>query len=64
MTARVLVLGSPGSDKSTLARELAARSGLPLSHLDDEYWRRNWSRPDPAWWQRRQLEIAATERSR
>ena len=36
---RILILGCPGSGKSTLARALAARTGLPLVHLDNLWWR-------------------------
>jgi len=36
---RVLIVGSPGAGKSTLAKGLAARTGLPLVHLDDLYWK-------------------------
>ncbi len=36
---RILILGCPGSGKSTLARALAARTGLPLIHLDNVWWR-------------------------
>ena len=35
---RILILGCPGSGKSTLARALAARTGLPLVHLDNIWW--------------------------
>ena len=35
---RILILGCPGSGKSTLARALAARTGLPLVHLDTVWW--------------------------
>ncbi|SCG68758.1 AAA domain-containing protein [Micromonospora echinaurantiaca] len=31
---RILVAGSPGAGKSTLAREVARRLDLPLIHLD------------------------------
>jgi hypothetical protein len=57
--ARILVLGCPGSGKTTLARALAARTGLPLHHLDDEYWGADWSRPTPQQWQLRQRQLAA-----
>ena len=39
---RVLVIGSPGAGKSTLAIELARRTGLPLIHLDQHGWRSGW----------------------
>lgn len=35
---RVLIIGSPGSGKSTFARRLALLSGLPLVHLDRLFW--------------------------
>lgn len=39
---RILVIGCCGAGKSTLATELAERTGLPLVHLDKLYWRPNW----------------------
>jgi adenylate kinase family enzyme len=49
MAERILIIGSPGSGKSTLARALAARTGLPLHHLDQLYWQPGWvETPRPA----------------
>lgn len=47
---RVLIIGSPGAGKSTLAAELARRTGLPLIHLDRHHWRPGWIEPDEATW--------------
>ena len=33
-----MVIGCPGSGKSTLSRRLHERTGLPLYHLDRMYW--------------------------
>lgn len=35
---RVIIIGCPGSGKSTFARKLAERSGLPLHYLDMLKW--------------------------
>src|SRR3954454_9258425 len=44
---RVLVIGCGGAGKSTFARELGARLGLPVVHLDRLYWKPGWV-PTPA----------------
>ncbi len=36
---RILILGCPGSGKSTMARFLQQRTGLPLIHLDNIWWK-------------------------
>ena len=35
---KVIVIGCPGSGKSTFSRALRERTGLPLYHLDMLYW--------------------------
>ena len=44
---RVLVVGPGGAGKSTFARRLGARTGLPVIHLDEHHWRPAWE-PTPA----------------
>jgi len=39
---RVLVIGSGGSGKATLARRLGERLGLEVIHLDVMFWRPRW----------------------
>ena len=36
---KIIVLGCPGSGKSTFAKRLHARTGLPLIHLDNIWWK-------------------------
>ena len=35
---RVIVIGCPGSGKSTVSRALHSKTGVPLYHLDMMYW--------------------------
>ena len=35
---KIIVIGCPGSGKSTFSRALCKRTGLPLYHLDLMYW--------------------------
>jgi adenylate kinase family enzyme len=59
---RVLVIGSGGAGKTTFAKELAARTGLPLVHLDQLFWHPGWvPTPDPDW-DRLVAELCAHER--
>ena len=58
---RVLVAGMTGSGKSTFARALAARTGLPVIHLDLHYWKPGWARPSDGEWRDRQRALIAGE---
>jgi adenylate kinase family enzyme len=59
---RVLVIGSPGAGKSTLATEIAHRTDLPLIHLDRHRWRAGWVEADKAEWEPRVASLIAGER--
>lgn len=39
---RILIIGTNGSGKTTMARELSSQLDLPLIHLDKLYWRDDW----------------------
>ena len=39
---RIMIIGCPGSGKSTLSKQLALKLKLPLIHLDQIYWKSNW----------------------
>ena len=56
---RILVIGSPGAGKSTLAARIAERCGLPLIHLDREYFGPGWSMPSKPEWRERVRALAA-----
>lgn len=39
---RVLIIGCGGAGKSTLARQLGEKTGLPVVHLDSIFWLPGW----------------------
>ncbi|MBQ9551740.1 MAG: hypothetical protein IJU96_03150 [Clostridia bacterium] len=39
---KILVVGNDGSGKTYFARQLSEKLGLPLVHLDKEYFRKGW----------------------
>lgn len=39
---RILIIGCPGSGKSTFAKKLAEKTKLPLIHLDRLFWKSGW----------------------
>lgn len=54
---RVMVIGCCGAGKSTFSRKLNALTGLPLIHLDQEYWNANWKETDQKVWQEKVKQI-------
>ncbi|MBU3201950.1 hypothetical protein LL037_11965 [Clostridium estertheticum] len=59
---RIMIVGNNGSGKSFLAKKLAAITGLPLFHLDIEFWRPNWEMPSKDDWKKRNLELISKEK--
>lgn len=39
---RILIIGNAGSGKTTFAKQLSQKLGLPLIHLDRLFWNGNW----------------------
>ncbi len=56
---RVIVTGLAGSGKSTLSIALAAKTGLPLIHLDLHFWKPGWVAPSEAEWREKQRAVLA-----
>lgn len=59
---RIAIVGSGGSGKSTFAERLGARTGLPVTHLDEVYWKPGWVEPDKDEWIEVQRQLAAADR--
>lgn len=57
-----MVAGCSGSGKSTFARELADLSGLPLIHLDQEYWQAGWVEPSKEKWRKTISQLVTRDR--
>ena len=43
-----MIIGGPGSGKSTWARSLGQKPGLPVVHIDPMIWTPGWVQRDPA----------------
>ena len=56
---RVLVTGMAGSGKSTFSRSLAAKTGLPVIHLDLHFWKPGWVAPSEREWREKQRGLLA-----
>ena len=54
---RIIVIGSPGSGKSTFSRQLAQITGIKLIHLDKEYWHNGWMETPEDEWVKKQGEL-------
>ncbi|MFT3698409.1 MAG: hypothetical protein QM831_35020 [Kofleriaceae bacterium] len=59
---RVLIVGPGGAGKSWLATRLAAKTDLPVIHLDREFWRAGWVETPKPEWRARVAELVASER--
>ncbi|MBR1173617.1 AAA family ATPase [Bradyrhizobium sp. KB893862 SZCCT0404] len=56
---RIIVVGSQGSGKTSLARKLGQKLGLPVVHLDVLYWQPGWTASDTASFRARVAEAIA-----
>jgi adenylate kinase family enzyme len=56
---RVIVTGLARSGKSTFSLALAARTGLPVIHLDLHFWQPGWVAPPETAWRQKQCGVLA-----
>ncbi len=56
---RVVVTGLAGSGKSTFSLALAAKTGLPVVHLDLYFWKPGWVAPSESEWREKQRGVLA-----
>ena len=61
MMKRVLIIGCGGAGKSTLARALGEKTGLPVVHLDKIFWLPGWVEMETAVFDQRIREEMAKE---
>jgi adenylate kinase family enzyme len=59
---RVLVLGSGGAGKSTVARRIGTATGLPVVHLDRLYWHPGWVETPAGEWEQVVRDAVAGDR--
>lgn len=56
---RTLIIGSPGAGKSTFAIQLSKKTGLPLIHLDSEFWQPGWVQTPSNEWREHVSELVS-----
>jgi adenylate kinase family enzyme len=54
-----MIIGSPGSGKSTFARRLGVALSLPVIHLDREFWSAGWVETPAEQWRAMQQRMVA-----
>jgi adenylate kinase family enzyme len=62
VVARIVVIGNAAGGKSTLARQLARRRGLPLIEVDRLLWQPGWQLAPQADYTRKHAEVVARDR--
>jgi len=59
---RIMIIGCCGSGKSTIARKLQKIIDLPLYHLDQYYWKPNWTETPKEEWEPIVKDLASKEK--
>lgn len=59
---KVLVIGSGGAGKSTLARQIGEALDIEVKHLDKLYWQPGWTEPSKQEWLGKVKELTTENR--
>ncbi|PWM47421.1 MAG: hypothetical protein DBX47_00745 [Clostridiales bacterium] len=59
---KIIIIGSGGSGKSTFAKKLGAVIGLPVIHLDNEFWQPGWAPTPRDEWIEKQKQFISREK--
>jgi len=59
---RIMIIGCCGSGKSTLSQQLQKITDLPLFHLDQYYWKPNWTETPKEEWTQIVTDLAKEEK--
>ncbi|MEA4831165.1 MAG: topology modulation protein [Oscillospiraceae bacterium] len=59
---KIILIGSGGSGKSTFAKQLGGVTGLPVIHLDNEFWRPGWVETPRDEWVEKQKQLISGEK--
>ncbi len=54
---RIAIIGPGGAGKSTLARQMGEKTGLPVVHLDAVYWHEGWTETPKDVWEQKVREM-------
>ena len=58
---RIALIGPGGAGKSTLARQIGQKTGLPVIHLDALYWHEGWTETPKDVWEQTVRELTQRE---
>lgn len=58
---KILILGSCGAGKSTLARKMQSILDIEIIHLDQHYWKPNWTKTESEEWEKKVEELIKGE---
>ena len=58
---RIMIIGSCGAGKSILATQLSRIINIPVFHLDKEYWKPGWVKPEKEEWHEKQKALVDNE---